>query len=83
MRCRYAADADAFMKKLRDQVSRKEEGEIVAKGEQLDSDLEPVRSLFERVKSSHSARNREEAPKVGPFDIDPVNTRESFKRIRP
>ncbi|RDW71652.1 hypothetical protein BP5796_07686 [Coleophoma crateriformis] len=88
-RCKYAAEADAFMKKLRNQAAEdgdspemEEQKEEEALQERYTEDGELVTAKFERIKTGRTVASQgryEEA--AGPFDIDRVNTRESFKRV--
>jgi hypothetical protein len=68
MHCKYAAEADMFMKKFRDQAaqegdSEKEEEEKVVEttGERFDSGGGPVQSHFKRIRTRRSAKSQEEA----------------------
>lgn len=133
-RCKYAAESDAFMKKLREESEsqgddEEEEGEkeVMASDERYDSDGEPIsaHSVEEKEKEEHEGEGEGEGPRfeemkapgdgmdeggrlgpalrkvgtgrstrstrtvrdengyvVGPFDIDRVNTRESFRRTK-
>ncbi|KAK3051696.1 hypothetical protein LTS18_012389 [Coniosporium uncinatum] len=137
-RCKYAAESDAFMKKLREESERQgddeeEEGEkeILASDERYDSDGEPISAHSgekekEEEEEEHEGEGEAEGPRfeemrapgdadaeeggrlglalrkvgtgrsmrstrtvrdengyiVGPFDIDRVNTRESFRRTK-
>lgn len=105
MRCKYASEADAFMKKIRGQMAeaaggtseteKEEEKELEAgpggvdndAEENVDDDGEPKPAAFERIKTGRSIRPRDstedfstEEFTTGPYDIDRVNTRDSFKR---
>jgi len=95
VRCKYAAQADAFMKKLRGQIPPSNEGsdhedevDIVkeedAEQETADYSFEEENEpRFEKIKTGHSTRSRmvQEFPD-NPYDIDRVNTRESFRSNR-
>jgi hypothetical protein len=89
MHCKYAAEADMFMKKFRDQAAQEgnseneeEEKVVEAMGERFNGDGGPVRSHFKRIRTRRSAKSQEEAARFGPFDIDRVNTRDSFGRTQ-
>jgi len=95
-KCKYAAEADAFMTKIRNQMAQsgspsteeqqqEQEMEIAIEHEReqsSDDDGESIAPKFERIKTGHSTKSQKmfEEP-AGPFDIDRVNTRESFKRV--
>ncbi|KAF2238192.1 putative MFS multidrug transporter [Viridothelium virens] len=111
-RCKFAAEADAFMQKIRDQSanagqSKEQEEEkeqealdysyedenIPAEGSEKDiekaqpsSSGEEDRSKFERIKTGGSAKrgrtNELTRYESNPYDIDRVNTKESFARSR-
>jgi hypothetical protein len=95
VRCKYAAQADAFMKKLRGQIPPSNEGsdhedevdiekEEDAEQETADYSFEEENEpRFEKIKTGHSTRSRmvQEFPD-NPYDIDRVNTRESFRSNR-
>ncbi|KAF2094808.1 MFS general substrate transporter [Rhizodiscina lignyota] len=93
-RCKYSKEADEFMKKLRGQLPEHptaEELEIEENEEQDAADFsyedESHLPRFEKIRSGTSA-NGPGAPmlampgseyEANPFDLDRVNTRESFK----
>ncbi|KAJ9663758.1 hypothetical protein H2201_005479 [Coniosporium apollinis] len=94
MKCKYAAQADAFMKSLRPQAGIEEEevtsdqegeAEKEAEKEGADLDSEEERPRFERIKTGRSVRSvrsergRDEGWNDNPYDIDRVHTRESFR----
>ncbi|OCL07044.1 benomyl/methotrexate resistance protein [Glonium stellatum] len=91
VRCKYAAQADAFMKKLRGQIPPSDEGsdredeadiekEQYAEQEAADYSFEEENEpRFEKIKTGHSARSHMVQEFLdNPYDIDRVNTRESF-----
>ena len=90
--CKYAAQADAFIKKLRGQtppsnegsdhedevdIEKEEDAEQEAADYSFEKENEPQ---FEKIKTGHSTRSHmvQEFPD-NPYDIDRVNTRESFR----
>jgi len=103
LKCKYAAEADAFMKKIRGQQQQAGSSESETEGEEKELELEkesrrsreereaeaeaeaidyswedPDRPRFERIRTHRESisHNYDE----NPYDIDRVNTRESFKR---
>ncbi|KAE8150402.1 major facilitator superfamily domain-containing protein [Aspergillus avenaceus] len=98
-RCKYAAQSDAFMKKIQEQSSRKENEEkpanVAVAATPNSTDTTPSNSVvddlpstgkFERRQSIASqasrrseARNSQVLYDANPYDIDRVNTRDSFK----
>jgi MFS family permease len=112
-KCKYAAESDAFMAKLRNQQvdassdtpsddekdsedpekekereQRREEQEAEREAEAIDysyEDPEERGGRFERIKTNRSQLGLKRTNTEygdNPFDIDRVNTRESFKRTR-
>lgn len=97
-RCKYAAEADAFIKKLRGQLpeeSTEEEEEQEAEEEQdaIDYSYEDESQLprFEKIKSNAGGPSGQSSTRPAllpqdyedsPFDLDRVNTRESFRSTR-
>ncbi|KAJ9641329.1 hypothetical protein H2199_005299 [Coniosporium tulheliwenetii] len=89
MKCKYAAQADAFMKSLRghadvsepsEEASTDHEGEAEKEAEKSDYEKEEPR--FDRIRtggSVRSERSRVEEWNDNPYDIDRINTRESFR----
>lgn len=105
-RCKYAAQSDAFMRKLQEQAqqpaeSDQEEPEVVFdrteapapepevsddNNSETDSNVDQlpnaqqIRSNAQSTASSRTAGSRRQAAyEANPYDIDRVNTRESFK----
>lgn len=92
-RCKYAAEADVFMKKLRgeieeDETPREEEEEQNMEQDVADYSYEDESELprFQKIKTGGTARpvmgRSRQSYESNPFDLDRVNTRESFRSSR-
>lgn len=94
-KCKYAAEADAFMRSLRESVvtdpevettpSKEEEAEDEDKAEtRSSSGVGEEEHRFERIKTGHSVSTQRDVPlyEESPFEIDRVHTKESFRSGR-
>lgn len=94
-KCKYAAEADAFMRSLRESVvtdpevettpSKEEEAEDEDKAEtRSSSGVGEEEHRFERIKTAHSVSTQRDVPlyEESPFEIDRVHTKESFRSGR-
>lgn len=95
-RCKYAAEAEAFMKKLRGQLPQdatleEEEEEQIEEQDAMNYSYEDESQLprFEKIKSGNrQPRNKPDMTtddgsyQLSPFDLDRVNTRDSFKSTK-
>ncbi|KAL2354070.1 major facilitator superfamily domain-containing protein [Cryomyces antarcticus] len=88
VRCKYAAEADAFLKKMKEGVAdtsssdgeteeeeKEEEKERDEEQEVIDYSFEDQRPRFERIKTARPHADYD----YSPYDIDRVNTRDSFQ----
>ncbi|EOD47103.1 putative mfs multidrug protein [Neofusicoccum parvum UCRNP2] len=93
-KCKYAAEADAFMRSLREQavpeaapseqVEEEEKEAETRSSSGVGADEHDEEARFERIKTGHSATTHREVPlyEESPFEIDRVHTRESFRSGR-
>lgn len=96
-RCKYAAEADAFMKKLRGQVADEATPEEREEEEEEEQDVadysyedEEQLPRFQKIRTGggkslkrvQSSQSMNQTYELSPFDLDRVNTKESFKSSR-
>ncbi|OJD38763.1 mfs multidrug transporter [Diplodia corticola] len=97
MKCKYAAEADAFMRSLRESAEPvtgpSSEAAPSSRGEEVEDEKEAAETgsgegeeepRFARIKTGHSVATHREVPQYeeSPFEIDRVHTRESFRSHR-
>jgi MFS family permease len=97
-KCKYAAESAAFMEKLRNQqveassdsTSEDDEAEKEAEEKEAEREAEAMeysfeaqsQPKFEKIRTNRSLRRTNTEYDQSPYDIDRVNTRESFKKTK-